>query len=144
MDYSKGLTDIAKRVVGSENIICDEAINLSPEPFFDLVSADSVFVYFSDLEYAYKVLDLMYKKAVKAVMLTEVYDLETKEECLAYRRSKMADYDEKYKGLDKLFYPKSFFEKFAKEKNMELEFTQVTNPFYWNSRYQYDVFMYKR
>ena len=34
----------------------------------------------------------MYAKSAKAVMCTEVYDLSKKEECIAYRRSRMSDY----------------------------------------------------
>lgn len=143
IDYSPALCNVAKMVAGEDNIICDGAINLQESPKYDLVYSDSVFVYFTDFDYARTVLEKMYNKSNKAIVLTEVYDAEKKDECINYRRSKMTDYDEQYKGLDKLFYPRSFFKDFANEHNLKIEFSEVKNSYYWNSGFQYNIFMYK-
>jgi trans-aconitate methyltransferase len=142
-DYSESLVRIAKKVIGEE-IFAGEASDIPTEPASDLVSADSVFVYFRDEEYAGRVLERMYAKSAKAVMCTEVYDLSKKEECIAYRRSRMSDYDERYKDLGKLFLSRKFWMDFAEAHDADIEFCDVKNPYYWNSDFMYDVFLYRK
>jgi len=72
-------------------------MNLDTSKKADLVYSDSVFVYFNDIEYAKNVLEKMYQKANKAILITEIYDKSKEQECLDYRRSQIENYDEKYK-----------------------------------------------
>lgn len=144
IDYSQSLSDTAKKVLWDDvDIVCDEAVNLDTSKKFDLVYSDSVFVYFTDIEYAKKVLEKMDQKANKAIMVTEVYDNKFKEECINYRKSQIDNYEEKYKWLDKLFFDKKFFEDFAKEHNLKIKFFDVNNKYYWNSKYMFSVLMTK-
>ncbi len=144
IDYSQSLSDTAKKVLWDDvDIVCDEAVNLDTSKKFDLVYSDSVFVYFTDIEYAKKVLEKMNQKANKAIMVTEVYDNKFKEECINYRKSQIENYEEKYKWLDKLFFDKKFFEDFAKEHNLKIKFFDVNNKYYWNSKYMFSVLMTK-
>ena len=144
IDYSQSLSDTAKKVLWDDvDIVCDEAVNLDTSKKFDLVYSDSVFVYFTDIEYAKKVLEKMDQKANKAIMVTEVYDNKFKEECINYRKSQIDNYEEKYKWLDKLFFDKELFEYFAKEYNLKIKFFDVNNKYYWNSKYMFSVLMTK-
>lgn len=144
IDYSLSLSDTAKKVLWDDvDITCDEAVNLDTSKKFDLVYSDSVFVYFTDIEYAKKVLEKMNQKANKAIMVTEVYDNKFKEECINYRKSQIDNYEEKYKWLDKLFFDKKFFEDFAREHNLKIKFFDVNNKYYWNSKYMFSVLMTK-
>ncbi len=144
IDYSQTLSDTAKKVLWDSVVItCDEASNLDTSKKFDLVYSDSVFVYFNDLEYAKEVLEKMYQKANKVILITEVYDKSKEQECLHYRRSQIENYDEKYQWLNKLFFDKKFFEDFAKGHDLKIKFLEVNNKYYWNSKYMFSVLLTK-
>lgn len=143
IDYSRKSIDIAKTVLKEADIKCMEADCIPTTDKFDVVMADSVFAYFQDEEYASIVLEKMYEKSNKAVLITEIFDEELKDVCMQYRRAKIQNYDEKYKNLDKLFIPKSMFRVFAKKTDCELIFTSVENPYYWNSQFMYNVLLVK-
>ena len=143
IDYSEQLTSFARQLLGEDKIHTGEAIEISTDKKFDMVLCDSVFAYFSEETYGEKVLEKMYDKANKVVVVLEVFDKELETECNEHRRSMIADYDEKYEGLNKIFYPQSMFVNFAKKHHCKVEFTSVENDFYWNSRYQYNCFIYK-
>lgn len=66
------------------------------------------------------------------------------EEFLAYRRSHIENYDEKYKGLGKLFISRDFFTRFAERENLTITFTQTNLSGYWNNEFVFNVFMYKK
>ena len=85
-DYSSALIHIAKQVLPLADLQCEEAIHIAERPFYDVVMADSVFQYFQDTEYGMNVLEKMWSKAQKAVIITEIHDEEMKEEYLNYRR----------------------------------------------------------
>ena len=144
IDYSQSLSNTAKKVLWDDvEITCDEAVNLDTSKKYDLVYSDSVFVYFTDMEYAKEVLEKMNQKANKAIMVTEVYDKSKEEECINYRKSQIENYEEKYKWLGKLFFDKKFFEDFAKEHNLKIKFFDVNNKYYWNSKYMFSVLLTK-
>ena len=85
----------------------------------------------------------MYAKSAKAVMCTEVYDLSKKEECIAYRRSRMSDYDERYKDLGKLLgLSRKFWMDFARAHDADIEFCDVKIVLQ-NNDFMYDVFLYR-
>lgn len=116
IDYSDSLSDIARQVVkDSESIRTDEAVVIDTEEKYDVVFSDSVFAYFSSEAYGLEVLEKMYRKAAGIVMVREVFDKSMKQECEAYRKARYADYEERYRGLDKIFYDREMFSRFAKE-----------------------------
>lgn len=145
IDYSISLTDIARQVVrGPESIRTDEAINLNTHEKYDVVFSDSVFAYFPNEAYGLEVLKKMYEKATKVVMIQEVFDKSMQEECEAYRRKMYADYEERYQGLDKVFYDKEMFSLFAEGRHCRIEFSGVDNEYYWNSKYLFNCCIYKQ
>lgn len=118
-DYSETLVQLAGKVIQTKDLRCMEADCISTEPKYDLVLADSVFQYFQNPEYGMYVLEKMWEKANKIVVITEIHDEEKKEEHLNFRRQCVENYDEKYKGLDKTFYTKEMFQKFAEKTGAE-------------------------
>jgi len=53
------------------------------------------------------------------------------------------EYEEKYKGLDHLFYEKSWFEEIAKEFNLKISIFDQTFEKYSNSNLRFNVIMEK-
>ena len=143
VDYSEQLVAAAQNIMPTEDIIVEEAVNITDEPQYDVLISDSVFAYFYDEAYGREVLEKMYHKAASKIVLLEIFDKDMEEECNAYRRASVENYDERYKGLDKVFYPRQMFVDFAKEHDCTIEFEPVVNEYYWNSRYMYNCFMTK-
>ena len=143
-DYSQSLIDNARKVLKCDDLVCAEAIDLSVEKQYDTVFAMRVFSYFENCDYAYDVLLKMCEKSNYSVGLIDVHDKEKEEDFLAFRRAKVENYDEYYKGLDKLFYSKEFFVEFAKKNNMRLKIEKQDTKGYWNNDYGFNVFMYHK
>lgn len=144
IDYSVNLANIARKMVGEDRVETGEAIQMTTDQKFDVVFSDGVFPYFSDEAYGEAVMEKMIEKAQKAIIILEVFDKTMKAECEEHRRSMMDDYDEKYAGLDKMFYDRDMFRRFAKKHNCGIKFGDVKNEQYWNSRYLFNCFIYKR
>ena len=144
IDYSQGLIDIARSILtdGGKNLLCGSADTIDIEEKYDIVMADSVFQYFDSHEYADSVLNKMILKSNKAVYISEIHDMELKEEWLAYRRKSMENYDQIYEGLDKLFYSRDWFSDIARKNNRQAVFTKGENPEYWNSKYAFNCFIF--
>jgi hypothetical protein len=64
-----------------------------------------------------------------------------KEEYLDMRRAMIPGYDEKYKGLDKLFIPRSFFESWAERNGFAVKFDPPSVEGYWNAPYVYTAIL---
>lgn len=143
IDYSESLVEIAKCVLRATDVVYGEAIDINIEPQYDAVLANSVFSYFPDKEYAYQVLEKMYKKAERSIGMIDIHDMDKEADFLAYRKKTIQDYEERYKDLPKLFYPKSFFEDFAKEHGMEIKFESSVIDGYWNNNFVFNCYMYK-
>lgn len=143
VDYAGILVDVANEILGENAVDIGEAAAFDVSPKYDIVLCDSVFAYFSDEEYGAAVLQKMYDKAEKGVFISEIFDKALEDECNRHRKAMIENYDEKYKGLDKTFYSRDMFISFAKEHDCRIEFSDVTNEYYWNSRYLFNCFLYK-
>ena len=139
VDYSDTLTQSARAVTGSEDIYTDEAVNISCDRQYDLVMSESVFQYFSNLEYAENVLRKMLKKSRGIVYLGEIHDARFEKELMEYRRKTIEDYDKKYEGLSKQFYKREWIEKIAGDR--EVIYTEVKNKEYLNSKSLFNCFI---
>jgi trans-aconitate methyltransferase len=144
VDYSEPLLKIARQIVPEADVLCMEAKNIDTEVKYNIVMSDSVFQYFSDASYGMEVLEKMLDKANRAVAVLEVHDLAQKEELIAYRKSMVSDYDERYRGLDKTFYSKDEMIELARRNNCEYHIVQPHNKSYWNNEYVFDFFMVKK
>lgn len=111
LDYSQALIDIMQEIIPKDNLrecICDEAINMPVDIKYDAVLSNSVFSYFPGVGYAEQVLLKMLAKANHSIALLDVHDAEKKEAFIAYRVKNTENYEERYKDLPKLFYPRNF------------------------------------
>ncbi|HBH94623.1 MAG TPA: SAM-dependent methyltransferase [Ruminococcaceae bacterium] len=146
IDYSQNLLDFAKEAIDNEKVlelICNDAVNASSEIKYDACFSNSVFSYFADYDYAQKVLEIMNEKCRNSIVLIDVHDLDKKQDFIDFRRKTIENYDEKYSGLPKLFYPKSFFEDFGKKHGLKVVFYESDMKGYWNNDYVYNVCLYK-
>lgn len=141
IDYSHGLIEIAKQF-GNKDINYGEAVSINVLPRYDLVQSEGVFEYFESLEYAEKVLRKMIEKSNKIVFLGGVWDKDKEDELMDYRRATIKDYDERYKNLQKQFYSKDWVINISNHYNRKVEFEEVNNSAYWNSKYTYNCYIY--
>lgn len=144
IDYSENLLNTAHKVLKSKDLICGEAISMPAAPMYDNCFSNSVFSYFEDEKYALAVLEKMYIKARFSIGILDIHDIEKKEEFIKYREKIVPDYHQRYQNLPKLFYPKSFFEKFADGHCMDIVFKESAMEGYWNNRFVFHCYMYKK
>lgn len=121
-----------------------EAKNLAIEPKYDLVFSKGCFCYFESEDYAEQVMKLMVEKTNFSIGILDLFDVEKEAEFLAYRREHIENYDEKYKGLGKLFVSREFFVRFAERENLNITFTQTNLSGYWSNEFIFNVFLYKK
>ena len=143
-DYSGQLIESARRALASTDLICEEAVRISIAPMYDAVLSNSVFSYFEDEEYALAVLEKMCRKARHSIGIIDICDREKKEECIAYRKKSIEDYEERYRNLPKLFYSKQFFLEFASKHNIDIKFSASDVTGYWNNNFVFNCYMFKR
>lgn len=145
IDYSENLAKIAINIMPRADIIVGEAINIPQKPTFDFVVANGVFFYFKDCEYAAEVLSLMLQMANKGVGIFDLPDWSKKEEAISMRKAKLGDaeYEEKYRGLEHLYYKKEWFEQVLANKPVKVVIEDLSIKNYGNSRYRFNVFIHK-
>lgn len=144
LDYSAALIDIAKKVLPAENVrelICAGAAEVPTDKKYDAVISIGVFTYFDDVAYAERVLEKMLSKSLHTVAVLDIYDKAFEAELLAERRRSIENYDERYRGLSKLFLPRSFFEDFAARHALKIRFDKYKTTDYVNAAYTYHCFM---
>lgn len=144
IDYSESLIDTAKKVLKSDDILCDEAINIEASIKYDTVISNSVFSYFPDYDYTAAVLDKMMEKTNRTIAIIDIHDLRLKKEFIEYRKRICEDYEERYRNLPKLFYPKTFFLEFAEKNNLDVKFSISDVKGYWNNPFVFSCYYYKR
>ena len=144
-DYAEGLIETARKVLPDAlELYSGEADAIATEQKYDAVFSNGVFPYFPNEEYAERVLTRMLEKSYGSVGIMGLHDIEKREDYLAYRRANIPDYDERYKGLDKLFCARSFFEDFARAQNLRITFPEIRIEGYWNIPFIFNVFMYRK
>ena len=144
-DYAAPLVEIARRVLpNARELICGEAGAFDTTQKYDAALSNSVFSYFPSEDFAVRVLTRMLDKTTGAIGLIDVHDTEREEDFLAYRRAAIPDYDERYKGLNKFFYRRAFFEEFARAHNLDITFPTIEMEGYWNTPFVFNVFLYRK
>ena len=128
----------------TEDILCEEAVNLSVSPIYDAVFSNGVFSYFPNTSYASAVLEKMCQKASCSVGIIDIHDKEKEDAFLAYRKAAIRDYEERYKDLPKLYYTKQFFADFAGKLHMDIEFVESHMENYWNNEFVFSCFLYHK
>ena len=144
-DYAEGLVAIARTVLPhAAELYAGEADAIDTAQKYDAVFTNGVLHYLPDLGYAEHVLLRMLEKTTGAIGLIDVHDRDREEDFHAYRRSVIPDYDGRYKGLSNLFFPRSFFEDFARAHDLRIVFTPMQLRGYWNAPFSFNVFLYRR
>lgn len=144
-DYAESLVETARRAVSlARELATAEAADLPTEETYDAVFSCGVFHYFTDYAYATRVLERMLAKTSRAIGVFDVHDSAREKAYLAFRRSNIPNFDERYAGLPHLFYPQSFFEAFAREHRLEITFPALELAGYWNTPFVYNVLMYRK
>ena len=143
-DYAEGLVAIARAVLPHAiELYAGEADAIDTTQKYDAVYANSLLHYLPNLGYAEHVLLRMLEKTTGAIGLIDVHDRDKEEAFHAYRRSVIPDYDARYKGLSNLFFPRSFFEDFARAHDLRIVFTPMQLRGYWNAPFVFNCFMYR-
>lgn len=146
LDYSQSLIEVAQKYLDDKftiELIQDEAVNLDSTLQYDLILSNSVFSYFANEDYAEETLNKMVKKSKIGIVLLDIHDIEKEEQYDEYREQTIPNYQERYRGLSKLFYPKQFFIDFAEKQNLKLEIKKSYLKNYWNPEFVYDCYFVK-
>ncbi|CAJ1317880.1 class I SAM-dependent methyltransferase [Paenibacillus nuruki] len=145
IDYSSSLIEIANRVMPNMNFDVQEALQLDTSHSSDVVIANSVFQYFPSLTYATEVIERMYAKAKRRVILLDLNDIAFEEEALAIRKGALSEgeYEEKYKGLDHLFYDRQFIEQVMQGKQASVHCSDQQIDNYGNNKFRFNVVIEK-
>lgn len=145
IDYAPNLVKIAQDAMPNATINVGEALNITAGNQFNAVISNGVFLYFPDYNYAATVLQRMVKMASKSIGIFDVPDLSKKKEALAVRKANLgeAEYEEKYRGLDHLYYKKHWFEEVLATESVKIVIEDQSMQNYGNSKYRFNVFIYK-
>ena len=136
-----------KKILPAEKIselICAGADELPTEKIYDAVVSIGVFIYFDNLNYARRVLEKMLLKSRRVIAVLDIYDADFETQLMAERRRTIENYDERYKDLPKLFYPRSFFEDFAARHELKIHFAANELENYGNAPFTYHCFFERR
>ena len=144
LDYAKNMIKKAKKEMPDAELTACEAMELNRQKTYDYVIANSMFYYFPDFEYAGQVINKMFEKANKGVAILDVPNARLEDELESERRKACPNYDEKYKGLKHLYYPKSWFLDFAEQKqSCKIVLSQQDIPNYGYNKYRFNCFLLK-
>ena len=143
VDYSASLIGMAEKVLHSDDLLYAPASEMPETPEYDCLLSNSVFSYFADYDYAETVLKKMVRKAKHAIALFDIHDITKKKAFIAFREAEIADYQERYRDLPKRFYDRAFFERFAKENGLSIEFIEYNMKGYWNNPFIFHLVMRK-
>ncbi len=143
LDQSAALVGYAAAAMPEGQWVQGDASALDPAEGWDVVLACGVFMYFSDPGYARGVIARMAAKATRAVAILDVPDVARRDEAMAFRRGSMgeAEYEAKYRGLDHLFYDRSWMKRVLLEvgaTGVRIEDQQVSG--YQNARFRFNAF----
>ncbi len=140
-DYSEAMVKSANISSGSGDFMCCGADEISITPKYDIVMSESVFQYFESEDYAERVLRKMIQKSNKLTYLGEIHNKDFEEDLMELRRKTIENYEERYKGLNKLFLSKKWIEDIAKDYGKNAIFTDIDNPEYLNGKYEYNCYI---
>ena len=144
-DFAESLVEHARAALpGVSDLRHCDASQISPEPRYDVVLSNGVFIYFDDEKYAREALHLMAAKAVRAIGVMDVNDAERRAEFEAMRRLRQDLYGKDYRGLGQLYFEREFFLDFARTHGLSCRIEDSRLPNSINARYRYHVAMFKR
>ena len=143
LDQSAALISYASAAMPEGQWTQGDASALEPSESWDVVLACGVFMYFPDPGYARGVIARMAAKATRSIAILDVPDVARRDEAMAFRRGAMgaAEYEAKYRGLDHLFYDRSWMTRVLVEAgatDVRIEDQQVSG--YQNARFRFNAY----
>jgi len=145
IDYSRDLIQIAQTVMPEKKSVLNEneACFCPIDPKVDVVIANHVIHYFPSIEYSNTVLELMLQKSRRVVSISAIPDLNLKDESENERRGLLSseEYEQKYKGLNILYYQREWFEKLASKHGYSIHFYDHEMPGFAQNRFRFDCVM---
>ena len=148
VDYSESLVALARRAQPQGRFDVAEAAKLPhASGSFDACFSHGVFFYFSDLDYGRRALDEMRRVLAPGgrLFVLDVPDAALQDECERYRRDTIyagQDYPTSQDGPYRhLYYPRSFFARWAEANGFSAEFVAHGLPSYPMSPYRFHVLL---
>lgn len=146
IDQSAALVSYARQAMPRGRFAVGEATSIDPDDPYDVVVSCGVFLYFPTLEYARTVIAQMAAKARRAIAILDVPDLARQEQAIAFRRGTLGEaaYEEKYRGLEHLYYDKSWINEVM--QSCGLGRTRIDDqaiPGYGSGAHRYNAFGWK-
>lgn len=143
LDQSPALIQFASEAMPEGEWTVAEANGLNADPKAEIVLACGVFMYFPDLAYARDVLARMIAKTTRHLLVLDVPDRSRQEAAMAFRRGSLgeAEYEEKYRGLDHLFFDREWMAATLRSLGaaaVETEDQHVRG--YQNAQFRFNVF----
>jgi trans-aconitate methyltransferase len=147
LDYSAALVSIARAAMPDARhaFLTGEASRINTRKKYDVVLSNGVFLYFPDMAYARTVLEKMIKKSRKTIAILDIPDMAQQEITEKFRRASLppGEYEERYRGLDHLYFPRSWFHEIADAGGLTIRISDQHIPHYANSRFRFNVVMKK-
>lgn len=142
-DYASTLLGVARMAIPDGDFLVMEAGELPQTPDYDFVISNGVFHYFPDLDYAGRVISRMIAKSRRAVAVLEVPDLNRRGAAERVRRDKLSAklYEEKYAGLDHLYFTREWFLDISTAHNMDCRIFPSPIPNYAQSQFRFGAIL---
>jgi trans-aconitate methyltransferase len=142
-DFSAPLVSVARRAIPNGDFIVSDATEFPQSPSYDTVVSGGVFHYFPDFSYAARALERMAAKAERAVVILDVPDEATREASEVKRREMLSpeEYEQKYRGLDHLYFPRCWFRNISEALSMKCNFLDIKLPGYAQNSFRFGVML---
>ena len=148
IDFSKNLVSIANRIfeLKTDKIKSCDADKLDCSSKFHYVVSNHVFHYFRSLNYSFEVLEKMFLKSSKKVILLGLPNFDFKIESENKRRGILTikEYEKKYSDLSILYFRKDDFVSFVSKKNAKIEFFNHQMPGFAQNKFRFDCVISKK
>lgn len=127
------------------NFRCCEAIKLNVSKKFNVVISNSVFQYFESYYYAEIVVIKMLNMTKKKIAVLDINDIDKRNDAEKLRRGALSEeeYENKYSGLNHLFYDKTFFIDIARRFDYTIDIFSQNIKHYGNNPFRFNVIITK-
>jgi trans-aconitate methyltransferase len=146
VDYSAGQIARARQVMPDiGDLSVQEAAGLDPLPAYDCVVACATFLYFPDLSYAARVIDLMAAKATRCLALLDMPDAAQKDAIIRSRKKALGEeaYNQRYAGLEHLYYSRDWVQERLEQLGWNCALESQSLEGYLHSPYRFNAFAWK-
>jgi len=149
LDYSPAHVTHCRRAIPGGNFVAAEAAHVPfSAGFFDVEICNSVFQYFTTLEYADRVVQEIARTTRDngRTLILDVNDADKRDEFEARRHAVLSpgEYDRLYQNASHLFYEREWWYSNADRWGMSVEISDQAVEGYGNAEYRYNVLLCKR